>query len=280
MNSAPVELGNQIGCLLPPNIQLVRFEQLKTTADVGGQIFELALVDHYAKRVLYYSQLIVLLNDPVLGAKPVTQLLVWRTPDPAYKSVISGVADRVFTDYLLENYLVAMSDNLQTGQGPQFWEQHILIALSHQLHVYCYQLMDTAPRYIPDKKSFEQLQDTVWKNTCDHDPILAIISKEPLATDLLHEMSITAIRNDADYEATLARIELLFDAPAGTPESDELNLLARLVEAYEEKHYPIAPPRAMYQEREQKALGKLAALAAEDIDQKGRSHSEDEAPPC
>ncbi len=93
----------------------------------------------------------------------------------------------------------------------------------------------------------------------------------------LHEMSITAIRNDADYEAALARIELLFDAPAGTPESDELNLLARLVEAYEEKHYPIAPPGSMYQEREQKALGKLVALAAEDIDQQGRSHSEDEA---
>lgn len=68
----------------------------------------------------------------------------------------------------------------------------------------------------------------------------------------LHEMSITAIRNDADYEAALARIELLFDAPAGTPESDELNLLATLVEAYEEKHYPIAPPRTLYQEREQK----------------------------
>ena len=66
----------------------------------------------------------------------------------------------------------------------------------------------------------------------------------------LHEMSITAIRNDADYEAALARIELLFDEPAGTPESDELNLLARLV-----------------------------VLAAEDIDQKDRSYSEDEAPP-
>jgi len=65
-------------------------------------------------------------------------------------------------------------------------------------------------------------------------------------------MSITAIRNDADYEVALARIELLFDAPAGTPESDELNLLARLVEAYEEKHYPISPPRTLYQEREQK----------------------------
>ncbi|WP_324042429.1 helix-turn-helix domain-containing protein [Aeromonas caviae] len=55
-------------------------------------------------------------------------------------------------------------------------------------------------------------------------------------------MNISPIRNDADYEAALARIELLFDAPAGTPESDELDVLATLVEVYEEKHYPIAPP--------------------------------------
>lgn len=55
-------------------------------------------------------------------------------------------------------------------------------------------------------------------------------------------MNISPIRNDADYEAALARIEHLFDAPAGTPESDELDVLATLVEVYEERHYPIAPP--------------------------------------
>lgn len=55
-------------------------------------------------------------------------------------------------------------------------------------------------------------------------------------------MSISPIRNDADYKAALARIEHLFDAPAGTPESDELDVLATLVEVYEERNYPIAPP--------------------------------------
>lgn len=52
MNSTPVELGNQIKCRLLPNIQLVKFERLKTTVDVDVDvdvdepIFELALVDH------------------------------------------------------------------------------------------------------------------------------------------------------------------------------------------------------------------------------------------
>lgn len=53
-------------------------------------------------------------------------------------------------------------------------------------------------------------------------------------------MELPLIRNEAEYEAALARIELLFDAPNGTPECNELVALAALVEAYEEQHYPIA----------------------------------------
>ena len=47
------------------------------------------------------------------------------------------------------------------------------------------------------------------------------------------------IRNHADYEKALARIEELMSAPEGSPEVDELEVLAILVEKYEEEHYPI-----------------------------------------
>ncbi|WP_421193934.1 hypothetical protein [Aeromonas jandaei] len=188
MNSAPVEFGSQIGCQLPPNMQLVRFERLSAAADVGEQIFELALVDHYAKMVVYYNKVIVLLHDPVLGAKPVTQLLVWRTPDPAYKSVISGVADRVFTDYLLEHYQIIMSDSQQTGQGQFFWERQILVALGRQLYVYYYHLMNAKLQHIADRETFEQLQDVIWGDTDDHVQHLAIISKSPLPSGITVEI--------------------------------------------------------------------------------------------
>lgn len=55
-------------------------------------------------------------------------------------------------------------------------------------------------------------------------------------------MNISPIRTDEDYEAALARVELLFDAAADSPESDELDVLTTLIEAYEERHYSIAPP--------------------------------------
>jgi HTH-type transcriptional regulator / antitoxin HigA len=47
---------------------------------------------------------------------------------------------------------------------------------------------------------------------------------------------------EEDYEAVLLRIDSLMDAEACTPEADELEVLATLVELYEEKHFPIGWP--------------------------------------
>jgi len=56
------------------------------------------------------------------------------------------------------------------------------------------------------------------------------------------KMNPKVIRNEADYEAALARIDELVEAKLGTPEGDELDLLVTLVEMYEKAVYPIAPP--------------------------------------
>jgi len=50
------------------------------------------------------------------------------------------------------------------------------------------------------------------------------------------------IKNQADYEKALSRIDILMDAKVGTAEFDELELLTALVEMYEERHHPIGPP--------------------------------------
>jgi HTH-type transcriptional regulator/antitoxin HigA len=50
---------------------------------------------------------------------------------------------------------------------------------------------------------------------------------------------VKPIRSEADYEAALAEIERLWGARSGTPESDRLNVLATLVDAYESEHDPI-----------------------------------------
>jgi len=55
-------------------------------------------------------------------------------------------------------------------------------------------------------------------------------------------MSITPIKTEADYRVALKSMELLFDAPVGTPESDEADILGLLIDEYEKKHYPIEAP--------------------------------------
>ena len=55
-------------------------------------------------------------------------------------------------------------------------------------------------------------------------------------------MKPRVIKTQVQYEATLARIESIFDAKPGTAKGDELELLVLLVEAYEDSAYPIDLP--------------------------------------
>lgn len=50
------------------------------------------------------------------------------------------------------------------------------------------------------------------------------------------------LKTDEDYESALKRLEEVFDAPADTPEGEEAELLALLIEKYEAEHYSIPDP--------------------------------------
>jgi HTH-type transcriptional regulator / antitoxin HigA len=53
---------------------------------------------------------------------------------------------------------------------------------------------------------------------------------------------IKPIRSEADYEGALAEMERLWGARSGTPEGDRLDVMATLIDAYENEHHPIDPP--------------------------------------
>jgi HTH-type transcriptional regulator / antitoxin HigA len=55
-------------------------------------------------------------------------------------------------------------------------------------------------------------------------------------------MEIKPIKNAADYDRALRRVEDLWDSPKGSPRGDELDVLATLIEAYERQRYPIDLP--------------------------------------
>jgi HTH-type transcriptional regulator/antitoxin HigA len=55
-------------------------------------------------------------------------------------------------------------------------------------------------------------------------------------------MTIKPIHSEADYQSALAQIEVLWSAADGSTEAGQLEVLAMLVEDYENTHFPIAAP--------------------------------------
>lgn len=55
-------------------------------------------------------------------------------------------------------------------------------------------------------------------------------------------MKINPIKTEQDYQDTLKRLELIFDAEPNTPEDDELEVLGVLIDNYEKTNFPIDLP--------------------------------------
>jgi HTH-type transcriptional regulator/antitoxin HigA len=55
-------------------------------------------------------------------------------------------------------------------------------------------------------------------------------------------MDIAPLKTKQDYRRTLKEIEGLMHAKRNTPEGDRLDLLVTLIEAWEQRHYPLDLP--------------------------------------
>ena len=55
-------------------------------------------------------------------------------------------------------------------------------------------------------------------------------------------MNIKILKTEKEYETALERIDAIFDAKPNTPKGDEFELLALLLDKYEEEHFPIDLP--------------------------------------
>ncbi len=70
-------------------------------------------------------------------------------------------------------------------------------------------------------------------------------------------MNIKPIRSNDDLRAAMQRLESVFQAPEGSPEADEMEILVTLIEAYENKYFPVGsadPVEAIKFRMEQQGL--------------------------
>ncbi|MBE5213274.1 hypothetical protein IG611_01565 [Pectobacterium sp. A535-S3-A17] len=72
----------------------------------------------------------------VPARKTCTQIMVWRTVQPQYRTAVNGLP-QLFFQYFLENYSIVVSDSEQTADGRRFWEGMIAWAIqTNGYHVY------------------------------------------------------------------------------------------------------------------------------------------------
>ena len=55
-------------------------------------------------------------------------------------------------------------------------------------------------------------------------------------------MELKPIRTKREYEASLKQAETWWDAPAGSRDAEQLDVLVLLIEDYETRNFPIDPP--------------------------------------
>ena len=55
-------------------------------------------------------------------------------------------------------------------------------------------------------------------------------------------MTLKLIKKEDDYQLALARLDEIFDTKPGSAESDEADILALLIDEYENKNFPIEAP--------------------------------------
>ena len=77
--------------------------------------------------------------------------------------------------------------------------------------------------------------------------LLGYVSSEPTLnmirlTQTKFDMDISPIRNEKDYKKALERLEVIFDTKRGTKEGDELEILAILIDNYENENFPVGMP--------------------------------------
>ena len=71
---------------------------------------------------------------------------------------------------------------------------------------------------------------------------LGLMKNMTKLTQLKYNMKLKPIKTEQDYELALKHLDKIFDAQPGTKEGDELEILALIIEDYEDKHFQIESP--------------------------------------
>lgn len=166
------EISAQAKLSLPPGYRLV-LSQSDTTH------FQIALLCDTSKEIVYFIKCAVW-EDISFNAKPVTQILLWRTSVVSHRKVTSGIAESIFRDYLLKKYNIVASDSCQTREGRDFWVRQLGYALEFGEYVYRFDRLSCELVQLNDHGKIRDNSCDLWGDGAAYENILAVISIDQL----------------------------------------------------------------------------------------------------
>ncbi|EOZ9392540.1 hypothetical protein [Enterobacter cancerogenus] len=143
---------NITGLELPPGLSLHRVDGRR---GYGNQSFEIVLLDRVGERILYYL-FVTPSYQVIFEGKNVMQAFSWRSLWPANDELISHVCNRIFDEYLLHRFRIAVLAINAELEGMSFWTKRILSSLSNGHPVYAYDLNTSECYSIQDELSVLQ----------------------------------------------------------------------------------------------------------------------------
>lgn len=168
-----VEIAGRAKVSLPPGYRLVR-HTLNTTK------FQIALLCDTSDEIVYFINCAVW-QDITLNAKPVTQILLWRTNVVTHRRVTSGITEDIFRHYLLEQYHIIASDSCQTKEGRDFWVRQMGYALAFGEYVYRFDRINCELLQITDHAKIRDNSCDLWGDDLAYENILAVIAQDKIS---------------------------------------------------------------------------------------------------
>ncbi|WP_435652681.1 hypothetical protein ACSC9T_14775 [Pseudomonas putida] len=156
-----------------PGYRLVRVDDRLNT--VGGDEFEIALVDDTSALVAYYAKVTVV-DFPCSGNRPVARCQIWRSADMRHTQALLDISQRVLFGHLIRNYDVHLDEAGITDGGRFYWHRQISRAIYEGLHVYLYDPISQELRPMHTQRALNEIEDQAWSGT-NQKTLQAIISK-------------------------------------------------------------------------------------------------------
>jgi hypothetical protein len=134
----------------------------------------------YDNKVIYYLKYIEKWYG-FLKRKCIQQVVVWR--DRKYKETVD-FAENIFFKILLKINGTIITDSLQTEDGQGFWDNRVINAYDHGLHIYYINFLapDKEIIELPTAHDFRKIVDDkdIWGSRNKHQAKRIVISTEKL----------------------------------------------------------------------------------------------------